>query len=84
MLSIDQLSDLTDDEDDDDHGTNLIRKPTGEMGKPGSGGYNLQDSLGWEVSFYESVKVSSIPTLFLAICSYWPLELGFESSRQAI
>jgi hypothetical protein len=35
-----------------------IPKPPGEAGRPQSGGYNLQDKLGWNDRTYESIIVS--------------------------
>ncbi|KAI5888890.1 uncharacterized protein SCHCODRAFT_02602208 [Schizophyllum commune H4-8] len=32
------------------------RKPNGECGKPGKGGYNLQDALGWPAHKYNNVR----------------------------
>ena len=37
----------------------LIPKPLGEPGRPGSGGYNLEESLGWTKNKYEALLVSS-------------------------
>lgn len=44
-----------DDEHDDDNG--LIPKPEGEAGRPGRGGYNLEDTLGWQRKEFQRVKV---------------------------
>ncbi len=44
----------TDSESDDSH---LIAKPDGEAGRPGRGGYNLEDALKWEHKKYLKVKV---------------------------
>ena len=38
----------------DDH---LIPKPEGEAGRPGRGGYNLEEALGWEHKKYCRIKV---------------------------
>ena len=35
-----------------------IPKPPGEAGRPGSGGYNLKDALGWSKQDYDKVQVS--------------------------
>ncbi|KAF8880604.1 hypothetical protein CPB84DRAFT_1639755, partial [Gymnopilus junonius] len=34
----------------------LIPKPDGEAGRPGRGGYNLEQALGWEAKKYQSIK----------------------------
>ncbi|KAI0766262.1 hypothetical protein BC629DRAFT_1596420 [Irpex lacteus] len=47
-------SDETDDNDDDTVGQ--IPKPSGEAGRPGRGGYNLKDTLGWAVNDFEDLK----------------------------
>jgi hypothetical protein len=36
----------------------LICKPSGEPGRPRSGGYNLEDTLGWPKDAYEALVVS--------------------------
>lgn len=38
-----------------------IAKPVGEAGRPGRGGYNLQDALGWRTNDYRSLKVMWCP-----------------------
>jgi hypothetical protein len=35
-----------------------VRKPPGTVGRPQSGGYNLQDKLGWNDITYQSIVVS--------------------------
>jgi hypothetical protein len=47
----------TDSESDDSH---LISKPEGEAGRPGRGGYNLEEALKWEHKKYLKVKVSDV------------------------
>jgi hypothetical protein len=37
----------------------LIPKPRGQAGRPQSGGYNLQETLGWSKRTYDSVIVSN-------------------------
>ncbi|KAF8898281.1 hypothetical protein CPB84DRAFT_1650767, partial [Gymnopilus junonius] len=37
----------------------LIPKPKGEAGRPGSGGYSLQEVLAWSEKTYETVVVST-------------------------
>ena len=38
-------------------GDGLIPKPQGESGRPNSGGYNLEETLGWNPRQYKKVKV---------------------------
>lgn len=57
------LSSLSDDdglesEKDEEINNKTIPKPPGEAGRPQSGGYNLQDKLGWNDSTYEIIVVS--------------------------
>lgn len=40
-----------------EHPPNSIRKPTGEAGKPGAGGYKLQIAMGWSKDDYETALV---------------------------
>ena len=40
-------------------GTNKIQKPVGEVGRPGRGGYNLQDVLGLQRHAFVDLKVTS-------------------------
>ena len=35
-----------------------VPKPPGTVGRPQSGGYNLQDKLGWNDTTYQSILVS--------------------------
>jgi hypothetical protein len=56
------LSSLSDSESDDEL---LIPKPKGEAGRPGRGGYNLENTLGWEGKDYRKMKV--ISTCYLLI-----------------
>jgi hypothetical protein len=35
----------------------LVPKPDGEAGRPGRGGYNLEEALGWEHKKYSRIKV---------------------------
>jgi hypothetical protein len=58
----------SDDEHDDDNG--LIPKPEGEAGRPGRGGYNLEDKLGWERKRFLRVK---------ARCRFVPFEIAHLS-----
>jgi hypothetical protein len=54
------LSDEDGDPESEENGevNTKIPKPPGEAGRPQSGGYNLQDKLGWNDKTYESVIVS--------------------------
>jgi len=40
----------------------LIMKPSGEPGRPHSGGYNLEDTLAWPKDLYNALTVSLTPT----------------------
>ena len=40
-----------------------IQKPLGMVGRPQSGGYNLQDKLGWNDTTYQSIVVSFVIVL---------------------
>ena len=52
------LSSLTDsDSEDDDDDDDLIAKPEGEVGRPGRGGYNLEEALRWPGKEYRQLKV---------------------------
>ena len=52
------LSSLTDsDSEDDDDDNDLIAKPEGEVGRPGHGGYNLEEALSWPGKEYRQLKV---------------------------
>lgn len=37
-----------------------IRKPAGEVGRPGRGGYNLENALSWPHDDFEKIKVSML------------------------
>ena len=50
------LSSLSDSDSDDDNNL-LIPKPEGEVGRPGRGGYNLENTLAWEGKDYRKMKV---------------------------
>lgn len=54
------LSDISDAEEDEDSpsSSKLIPKPGGEAGKVNSGGYNLENALGWTKKRYEEFSVS--------------------------
>ena len=54
--SVSYLSSLSDSESDNDL---LIPKPKGEAGRPGRGGYNLENTLVWEGKDYQKMKVIS-------------------------
>lgn len=47
----------TDHEGEFDEAEGLIPKPHGEAGRPGRGGYNLQEALGWPNVDYSKLKV---------------------------
>jgi len=51
-------SDSSSDSDGDIDGVQLIPKPTGEAGRPGRGGYNVEESLGWPPKEYRQLKVT--------------------------
>lgn len=46
-------------DDDPSDNDGRIPKPAGEPGRPGRGGYNLQDALDWNVKTFNSLKVCS-------------------------
>ncbi|KAF9470789.1 hypothetical protein BDN70DRAFT_939425 [Pholiota conissans] len=48
------LLSLSDFDESDDEG--LIPKPLGEAGRPGRGGYNLEEALGWESKDFKRIK----------------------------
>ena len=50
-------SDMTSLTDSDSDASQLIPKPDGEAGRPGRGGYNLEEALKWEHKKYLRVKV---------------------------
>lgn len=52
------------DEDDDDSRSGVIPKPEGEAGRPGRGGYNLEESLEWHSKDYEHLKVRIVYLLY--------------------
>jgi hypothetical protein len=49
--------DSSSDDDDNDSEKELIPKPEGEAGRPGRGGYNLEDKLGWPRKEFQQMKV---------------------------
>jgi hypothetical protein len=51
-----ELSSLTS-SDSEDEEEDLIPKPEGEAGRPGRGGYNVEDALGWPRKEYRQLKV---------------------------
>lgn len=51
-------------ESEGDWAPQLIKKPIGEAGRPGRGGYNLKLKLKWEARKYKKVKVS-LPSPFI-------------------
>jgi hypothetical protein len=44
-------------ESEDDIGIRKIPKPNGEAGRPGRGGYNLEEKLGWGEDGFKELKV---------------------------
>jgi len=55
-----ELSSLTDSDseyEEDEEEEDLISKPEGEAGRPGRGGYNVEDALGWPGKEYRQLKV---------------------------
>lgn len=52
---------------DSDSDSGLIPKPEGEAGRPGRGGYNLEDTLAWSKEEYRQLKV-----WFSLACALWP------------
>ena len=48
----------TPEESGTDEESTKIPKPSGTVGRPQSGGYNLQDKLGWNDTTYQSIQVS--------------------------
>ncbi|KAI6010007.1 hypothetical protein EDC04DRAFT_2610412 [Pisolithus marmoratus] len=43
-------------DDDEESRTKKIPKPNGEVGRPGRGGYNLKDQLGWGEDGFKKLK----------------------------
>lgn len=57
------LTSMTSDEEpekdgEDGEDSTKVPKPPGSVGRPQSGGYSLQDTLGWNDTTYQSVQVS--------------------------
>jgi hypothetical protein len=54
------LTSVTSDEESEKDGedSTKVPKPPGSVGRPQSGGYSLQDTLGWNDTTYQSVQVS--------------------------
>lgn len=48
-------------EDGDNNEERKIPKPCGEPGRPGSGGYRLEDKLGWNKATFEAITVRKSP-----------------------
>lgn len=71
------LTDLDDVVDPEDTGTSQhavqrtgkIPKPRGEAGRPGSGGFNLEESLGWSKDYFASVQVflTQVKSIFVIL-----------------
>jgi hypothetical protein len=62
LTSISDESDGLESEEDGNVSTK-VPKPPGTVGRPQSGGYNLQDKLGWNDTTYQSILVSLINVL---------------------
>lgn len=66
--------DSSSDDDDNDSEKELIPKPEGDAGRPGRGGYNLEDKLGWQRKEFQQMKVrdrrvkKSITNCFIELC----------------
>jgi hypothetical protein len=52
-------SELTDIEEELEDNEKIL-KPPGEAGRPGSGGYNLKEELGWSKAEFDKVQVSYV------------------------
>jgi hypothetical protein len=58
-IELDTLSSAQDSDDEEDRQlTNKIPKPPGEAGRPASGGFNLEEALGWPKGTYQKILVS--------------------------
>jgi len=44
--------------DGDEESSKKIPKPTGEVGRPGRGGYNLEEQMGWGETGFKKLRVS--------------------------
>lgn len=65
MENDDSLSLLSDSEEEDiDGNKKLIPKPRGEPGRPGSGGYKLENALGRNKATFETIMVSWCTTAY--------------------
>jgi hypothetical protein len=65
-----ELSSLTDSDSEDDE-DNLISKPEGEAGRPGRGGYNLEEALAWSRKEYRQLKVRYFMVLMIVSNSHF-------------
>jgi hypothetical protein len=61
--SLSSLSDESDELESEEGVGKKIPKPPGQPGRPQSGGYNLQNELGWNDMTYQSILVSLINVL---------------------
>ena len=76
-----ELSLLTSDNSGDDE-NNLIAKPEGEASRPGCGGYNLEEALGWLGKEYRQLKVCYFMVLMiLSNFSLSPTEIHQEACQ---
>ncbi|KAI6168833.1 hypothetical protein EDD17DRAFT_1502832 [Pisolithus thermaeus] len=68
-------------------GSDKIPKPSGEAGRPGHGGYNLEDQLGWGEDCFKNLKVTAEFPDMDSFENCWPIldliqmRLKYLSSR---
>ncbi|KAI6107826.1 hypothetical protein EDD16DRAFT_1523106 [Pisolithus croceorrhizus] len=68
-------------------GSDKIPKPSGEAGRPGHGGYNLEDQLGWGEDCFKNLKVTAEFPDMDSFENCWPvldliqMHLKYLSSR---
>lgn len=56
-------------EEESDDGEEKIKKPSGEVGRPGRGGYNLEVALGWARDDFEKIKESEASSMIKHLTS---------------
>jgi hypothetical protein len=61
--------------------TGRIPKPDGEPGRPGRGGYNLQEALAWDSKSFQRLKVRHIQSLRLPLVDAFAAESRPPSRR---
>jgi hypothetical protein len=59
-----------------------IPKPNSEAGRPGRGGYNLEEQLGWGEDDFKTLKVNIDPTEKVEPCAYYLIGSA-SSTRQS-